>query len=324
MTEQRRTIASTDHFVISRRQTRIELSHALSELTGRPVYIKREDLADTVCSGNKVGKIMYLFDDLRNKHVTDIIADGTTQSNSLMSLSHYAPRYGFNTHFIVYGSKDKIANYREISKKHNQLYQLDTWDDDAISRLRRQITESISQAGGLAENIPTGLSSPKTIQAAIDIANEISDFEHLSNVSFDRIFVAAGTGSTVAGLSYGDQMNTSKNRVVGVVVANNLGYFEKETAQYFLHLSKQLNQPTLHKPSFDVSMIGSGYAQFTSNDTELQRRFYKQGVFFDNVYMLKTVKALLGYAETSRSSRPLLLVHTGGYNQLELVMKDLQ
>jgi len=291
--------------------TTIEFSHVLSEKSGRSIYIKHEDQADQIGSGNKVRKINYLFEYLHKQGINHIIADGTTQSNSLMSLVHYAKIQGFSTHCIVYGDTSMIGNYSLIARDATTVTHLDKWDAAKIEKARADITGRLEQDGSSVYSAPTGLSSPETLRAGMDIADEIFNYERQSDISFDDIIVAAGTGSTVAGLSYKDQKNTGTNRVVGAVIANNADFFKNECRKYFT----KLGENELALPEFDQNALGRGYGLHTQADERLQRSLLESGEFYDSVYMLKTVKCALNRALQSTRDSAILVIHTGGNNQ---------
>lgn len=298
--------------------TPIKYSDTLSTMINRPIYLKHEDEADSISSGNKVRKLRYLFNYLRENKIDHVIADGTTQSNSLMSLATYAKEFGITTHLILYGDQAMKANHKIIADYATDIQYLREWNADDIRRLRENTTAKLVKQGNRVFNAPTGLSSNETVYAGCDIADEVHSQEQELQVSFTRIYVAAGTGSTVAGLSFRDQQLSEANRVIGVVVANSASYFKHATSKYFEHLNGVSSSNDLKLPYFTESALGAGYAQASDRDRELQNELLESGLFFDSVYMLKVIKAALTDTEVPGND-PVLIIHTGGNNQQQLL-----
>ena len=297
--------------------TRIEYCAPLSLLCNRGIYLKREDAADDIGSGNKVRKLEKLLPCLQATGVRHIILDGTTQSNSCMSVAFYAPQYGITPHLILYGDTEPKGNYAKILASAAEVHLLPEWDPSLIAEERKTITATI--AADLYYDAPTGLSSSETVSAGRDIVSEIVEQEEALGIVFNDVYIAAGTGGTVAGAAFQDALLGHTNRITGIVVANNSSFFRDTTARLFGHMADGDGTYIPDLPQFYEGARGGGYGVATSEQLLLQKELRDKGYFFDSVYMLKVCAAAIQLSREKHSSRePALILHTGGANQQEL------
>jgi len=296
----------------------IEYCPVLSELACRPLYLMREDYSDEIGSGNKVRKLHALAPYLARLSVTDIILDGTSQSNSCMSVAHYAPSLGIRAHLILTGDKTPTENHHIMINSGADIRYMGTWDPDEIQKHRLDLRDAIIHAGGVVYDAPTGLTDENTVTAGCDIAKEIALFESDSTqagVDFQDIYVACGTGGTAAGISWQDAAQHAPSRVRGVLVANDIQFYEDATKGLY----DSLGDVTRSMPFFDDTQLGGGYEQNTPEQLTLQKKLVKQGLFFDTVYMLKTVSAALEHSVRESRRGAGLIIHTGGSNQAKIL-----
>lgn len=297
----------------------IEYCEPLSSLCGRDVYLKREDFADDIGSGNKVRKLEKLFPRLEAAGVKHIILDGTTQSNSCMSVAFYAPLYDITPHLILYGSTEPRGNYAKILASQANVHLLPEWDPARIEEERRMIVDHLSANGAQHYVAPTGLSSAETVDAGRDIATEITDQEKFLDVEFDDIYVAAGTGSTVAGVAFQDALLGHSSRVTGIVIANDAAFFKKVGTHLYDSMSDGNHTDTPHLPAFYEGALGEGYGAAAREHLPLQKDLQDKGYFFDSVYMLKVCIGAIQLSRENELGSPALIIHTGGNNQQELL-----
>ena len=72
--------------------TPVQLFPRLSEWLGVELYVKRDDLTESVASGNKIRKLEYLLHDAR-RHAADVLVScGGVQSNHCRAVAYMAAR----------------------------------------------------------------------------------------------------------------------------------------------------------------------------------------------------------------------------------------
>lgn len=292
----------------------IEFNSTLTEMARRPLYLMREDYSDEIGSGNKVRKLHALAPYLVEASVTDIILDGTTRSNSCMSIAYYAQSFGIRAHLILCGDKMPTLNHRIMLESGADIRYIGKWNPDEIQKQRVDMKRAILQAGGIVYDAPTGLTDENTVTAGCDIAEEIAIFENGSvqmHLQFDDIYVACGTGGTTAGIAWKDAERHNPTRVRGVLVANDTRFYEAVTRKLYDTLGDRARP----LPYFDDTQLGGGYEHNSPSQLVLQKALIEKGIFFDTVYMLKVVSAALEHSIKDMRHGAGLIIHTGGGNQ---------
>lgn len=293
--------------------TPIQHCPAISELSGVSVFLKREDLADSIGSGNKARKIPKIINYLKSHGIMDVICDGTTQSNSCASLAYYAQKNGITSHLIVYGDTRPVGNYKSMIDNKADLSHIGDWDPEEIAVQRLAVIKRLKASGRQVLNLPTGLSCELTVSGSAEIAREIHEYEAATGTVFSDIFVAAGTGSTVAGLAFEDGIITQAQRVRGAMIANDATFFSSEIQLYYDYLVQIDNQKGRPAPPTLLDATYGGYGSVTEEVSELQSYLSRQGLQFDITYMAKTIACAIKYIrEHPENKAPRLIIHTGG------------
>lgn len=259
------------------------------------LYVKRDDLIDPYISGNKWRKLKYILAKAKAEKKNHLVTFGGAYSNHLVATAAAAARSGLRaTAFVrgeevknemllicsLYGMKLKFVD-RESYKNKAELYKqyFDSNDD----------TYFIDEGGASAE----------AVQGCSEIISELTEI-------YDHIFVAAGTGTTAAGLLKGIQDAGLNTKLHVVPVLKGGGFIAEEVAGYTA-LSDHL---ILH-----TDYHFGGYAKTTAELVAFIRKFTSTtGMLIDPVYTAKMFYAMMDLYKQNQilPTDRILAIHTGG------------
>ncbi|MCX2429156.1 1-aminocyclopropane-1-carboxylate deaminase/D-cysteine desulfhydrase [Pedobacter sp. GR22-10] len=273
--------------------------HPLSNL-----YVKRDDLIDPYISGNKWRKLKYILEKAKAERKNHLVTFGGAYSNHLVATAAAAARSGLQATAFVRGEEVKnemllicslygmnlIFVDRESYKNKAGLYQRHFGSNDS--------TYFIDEGGASAE----------AVIGCSEIISELTE-------TYDHIFVAAGTGTTAAGLLKGIQ-DARLNTKLHVIPVLKGGSFIADEIVRYTALSNHL---ILH-----TDYHFGGYAKTTPALLDFIKKFTQEtGVLIDPVYTAKMFYAILDLYQQNQilPTDNILAIHTGGLLGL-LGMKD--
>ena len=206
------------------------LEHApnLSRTLGIDLWIKRDDLTGLALGGNKARKLEYLVGDALAERATSLITTAAAQSNFCRATAAAAARAGLRACLLLRGSGAEAvqgnllldhllgADIRFTSDmdpySDATRGRLDAWADEERALGRRPYPIYLhggSRAGALA--------TAAYVQAAIELDGQLA----AAGIRPAHVYVAVGSGSTLAGLLVGARGaadRLARARLVGVCV----------------------------------------------------------------------------------------------------------
>ena len=90
---------------LARLPTPLEPLSRLSAANGTRIWIKRDDLTDTVASGNKIRKLEYSIGQALAEEADVLVTWGGVQSNHCRATAALAARLGLKSHLVLRGSE---------------------------------------------------------------------------------------------------------------------------------------------------------------------------------------------------------------------------
>jgi 1-aminocyclopropane-1-carboxylate deaminase len=273
--------------------------HPLSNL-----YVKRDDLIDPYISGNKWRKLKYILEKAKAERKNHLVTFGGAYSNHLVATAAAAARSGLQATAFVRGEEVKnemllicslygmnlIFVDRESYKNKAGLYQLHFGSNDS--------TYFIDEGGASAE----------AVIGCSEIISELTE-------NYDHIFVAAGTGTTAAGLLKGIQDAGLYTKLHVIPVLKGGSFIADEIVRYTALSNHLILHPDYHF---------GGYAKTTPALLDFIKKFTQEtGVLIDPVYTAKMFYAILDLYQQHQilPTDKILAIHTGGLLGL-LGMKD--
>ncbi|KUJ84926.1 hypothetical protein AWR36_004635 [Microbulbifer flavimaris] len=270
---------------------------------GIEVWIRRDDLLDPLISGNKAYKLLFNLLEARDQGAEKIITCGGAWSNHIHAVAAAGRRFGLETVGIIRGQRPKhlSATLQDAERFGMELC--------FVSRdlYRKRSKSGFLSEVGLQERgaffVPEGGANLKGARGAEFLGRIIDE---TAPVRFGQVWLACGTGLTLAGV----QAGLEATGVVGVPVLK-AGRSIFEQAVSWLHeLSSNARLERLRE-GYDCG----GYARMTPELKAFMRTFERMaGVPLDPVYTAKLAYALHGELQADKISpgARILLLHSGG------------
>ncbi|KAF3395916.1 1-aminocyclopropane-1-carboxylate deaminase [Penicillium rolfsii] len=347
------------------------------------IFAKREDQGSPLaCTGNKYRKLEYIIPDIVSPRpiyhyheyhpttqplqgpATILVTEGALQSNHTVQVAALARKLGLKA--LVLLNKDAGGGYKTSSAPESfaklgnvqvnkllgaeiRMYNA----DDPETADAQPVLEELVQSGHRPYWIPGGASLHALgglgyARAAFEIAGQESELQLGGSGHFDFIFVACGSGSTVAGLISGFklleklQMSSSPSssesswpqrprNIIGILNSPTKprGYHEERVLRFarrageLIGLENADKEITMDDVRLDDRFVGEGYGVV---DEETRRSLSmmaeREGVVLDPVYTAKVAAGMIHTVQSEEMARyaqayglkevNVLFVHTGG------------
>lgn len=320
----RMTIEAIPRIALSHGPTPLEPLPGLSQLLGRPVLIKRDDLLGPALGGNKTRKLEYLLAAAQRQGFRRVVTFGGLQSNHARSTAAAAAMLGMQAHLFYFERRPRTltGNLHVADLLGARLHFLPLGSDGqprdlaSTNRLVRMIATLLL---GRHAFIPVGghhwLGALGYLRGALELTAQTQAL----GLNDARIVCAAGTGGTLAGLLAGWALNPSTPRPIGIDIGRLWRGFPAEVIVLTNQLMQQLGSARrVGLP--DLQLIegryaGPGYAQAdAATQTTIRKIAQLEGLILDPVYTGKAMAGMIDLAEQGALGRgsALIFLHTGG------------
>ena len=267
---------------------------------GVEIWIKRDDLLHSIISGNKWRKLKYILDHALKLDADTIISMGGTYSNHLHALAFAGKCLGLKTMAYVRGEKPETLN--------PTLQDLLEWDMELRFISRSEYRElrtykSYDSLPGLKHRqywLPEGGATELALKGVAEIVSEIDR-------DFDVLFVACGTGTTLAGLI---QAAPSTTKIIGVAALKGAAFLRTDVEQMISQSGAQQ-----HDWSILLDYHFGGFAKKTPELIEFIQAFHaKHCTPLEPIYTGKALYAIYDLVKKGYFSpgQRIMVLHTGG------------
>lgn len=305
---------------------RIPLAHLPTPLQHFPrlsdqyeidLYIKRDDLTESVASGNKLRKMEYVLYEAKEHEADTLVTCGGIQSNHCRAVAWVAAKENMESVLLLRGEKPSTAHGNllidRILGAQTRFFTKD--DFQHINEIGASVCEELSNSGKKPYYIPMGASIATGSLGYIRMIKEIVDQE----IAFDHIYCATGSGGTLAGIMAGCQYFDMGSQIHGIAVCDDTAYFIEELERI------QQEFETNHEITLDISgceriiddrFKGIGYALNTKEELQTLVQIARtEGLVLDPVYSLKAFIGMIEHIRegTIHPGDRVLFVHTGGH-----------
>jgi len=291
--------------------TPIQKLENISRILGTNVYIKRDDMTGIGLGGNKVRKLEFLLADAKNKGAEIVFTTGGAQSNHAMLTAACCKKLGMTPILILKkrGVTDRKGNILLEYLMNTDVRFLDTGDSADVYREMDRVGQ---ESGKVYYKIPTGGSNAIGALGYVNCVKEISE---QTDIKFDYICCAEGSGGTHAGVAMGAKLFMPKTKVIGMMVDTDP--FEEITTNIMKGLAELLELDFV--PTVDdvhlVDVCGAGYAiPSPEGNAAIRMMAENEGLFLDPVYTGKAFGGLIKMAREGKFGPDdnILYLYSGG------------
>lgn len=314
-------LSSLAHLPLSR-PTPVERLDGLSDETGSDLWVKRDDRSAELYGGNKVRKLEFLLADARRRGCKSIVTTGAYGSHHVLATSLFGAHWSFNVHAVVVAqpwTSHVEENLRCVLGAGTEVHRARAWP--IVATKTASLLAGLTARGLSPYRVPHGGSSTVGtlgyVEAGLELAGQIDSGE-IPEPS--AIFVALGSGGTVAGLSVGLAAMGFTTPVIGVRVTPRLVCNRavvvnliNSTVRYLRNIDPSF--PDVAKGAGRLLKVhsdhyGGGYGVVDGATTEALKRSERSGLTLDPTYTGKAFAAFLSAAASGRNGRRLLFWNT--------------
>lgn len=289
----------------------------ISALTGKHLYIKRDDMTGVALGGNKVRKLEFLLADAVAQGCDTILTTGGAQSNHAMLTAACCNQLGLRCILVLKqrGETGKKGNLLLDDLLGAQVRFVDADSYDAVYAEMDAICADLAAQGRKGYQIPVGGSVPLGCLGYALCVREFTRQAAGLGVRFDDVVCAAGSGGTLAGLILGARLFAPHTRVTGLAVDDD--DFAAIAAGLVNDAAALLDAPVRIAPA-EVPLrncCGAGYAiPSAAGVAAIRTLAQREGLILDPVYTGKAFAGLLdlcreGYFDGREN---ILFLHSGG------------
>ncbi|MEA5059151.1 MAG: D-cysteine desulfhydrase family protein [Candidatus Pelethousia sp.] len=289
----------------------------ISALTGKNVYIKRDDMTGVALGGNKVRKLEFLLADALAQGCDTILTTGGAQSNHAMLTAACCNKLGLSSILVL-----KKRGVWE--QKGNQLLNhllgadvrfVDTDSYQDVYAEMERISEELRANGHKPYSVPVGGSVPLGSLGYAECVKEATEQAANLGLHFDDMVCCAGSGGTMAGVVLGALLYAPQMRVTGIVIDPDdfAGIVSKLVNGAATLLESDLRIRPEGVNLYDC--YGTGYAIPSAAGVAAMRTMAeKEGLILDPVYTGKTFAGFLELCEQGYfdGRNNILFLHSGG------------
>ena len=279
-----------------------------SETDNHPVlHIKRDDLIHPALSGNKYRKLLGQLEAFYKARYKGIVTMGGAWSNHVHACSWLCHKLQIPLKIIIRGHEPREyssmledalhwgAELQFVSRQDYRQLRSDYESDrqDLNTHIRNYPEYYFIPEGGRAMHVETGM---------MDLAAE---FEH----NYDAVYMAVGTGSTLAGLcKYWSNPNTTFHGILAV-----------DAKQSQLETINMIAPDSRVEIQLRNEFLFGGYARTNASLENFMARIYAElKLPLDPVYTAKAYYALCSDIDAGKydAEDRILFIHTGGLQGL--------
>jgi D-cysteine desulfhydrase len=289
----------------------------LSAELGVELWVKRDDLTESIASGNKIRKLEYLLHDARQQGADTLVSCGGVQSNHCRAVAWAAARLGLGCTLLLRGEAPALLQGNLLLDRllgaATRFIPREAFA--GIGQIQADVCRQLAAAGRRPYWIPMGGSNATGSLGYVRMAAEVQ----AGALRPDHVYTALGSGGTFAGLWLGWRHFDLPGQLHGIAVCDDRTYFVGELER----IGRELRAGYGIAADFDGCAaaiddghIGRGYALNTPDElatlVDVARR---EGLVLDPVYTLKAFLGMLAHVRqgvVTRGQR-VLFIHSGGH-----------
>lgn len=278
------------------------IMHPLLEEKAIELYVKRDDLLDSLISGNKWRKLKYNLIAAAEQGFDTLLSFGGAHSNHIHALAAASEKFGFKCVGVIRAHQDAPLTPTLEYAKNTGMHLHFVSRDDYRRRSTLDFIEKLKLRFGGAYVIPEGGSNTLALNGCAELMDELFSSQHLTA---KVIALPCGTGGTLAGLL---SANKKDVRVIGFPVLKDADFLYDD-------IRKLLGEYSESNWDLQTNYHFGGYAKINQNLISFMDVFFMQtGIALDPVYTGKMFYGLFDMIVKDQFPRncSITAIHTGG------------
>ena len=291
------------------------------------ILVKRDDLTGLAGGGNKSRKLEFLVADALRDGATVLVTTGGAQSNHARMTAAAGRMVGLGTSLVLTAESDVPEVQGNLLLDYlfgAEVQFIRAGDDPALAtgpgeaEKVAEVVAALRARGARPYVIPIGGSCPVGVLGYVAGTVELVAQLEEGRERPTRLYVAAGSRGTAAGLVLGARLADAPYRVHGVAVSGGDPAKSADAAKIANEAAALAGSPVrLAAGDFetDQSQIGPGYGRDTPACLEAITLVARtEGILLDPVYTGKAMAGLLAdiRAGAIKPSETVVFLHTGG------------
>ena len=291
------------------------------------ILVKRDDLTGLAGGGNKARKLEFLVADALREGATVLVTTGGVQSNHARMTAAAGRMVGLGTSRVLTAGSDAPEVQGNLLLDHlfgAEVHFIRASDDPRMATgpdeaaMVAEVVAALRARGEHPYVIPIGGSSPVGVLGYVSGTFELVAEIAAAGERPVRLYVAAGSRGTAAGLVLGARLADAPYLVHGVAVSGGDPAKSERAAEIANHATELLGSPVRRVAGdfeTDQSQIGPGYGLETPACLEAISLLARtEGILLDPVYTGKAMAGLLAdiRAGLIPPSETVVFLHTGG------------
>lgn len=301
------------------------LPNLTREVGGAAIWVKRDDCTGLALGGNKIRQLEYYMGDALAQTADTILITGAVQSNFVRSAAAAAAKCGLKCHVQL---EERVENPSQLYRTSGNVL-LDRLfgavvhtypegeDETGADRRLAEIAGELKAAGRKPYIIPLSPGHPPFgALGYVNASRELSGQLEKLDQTFNRMFVASGSGSTHGGLLFGLCALGVDTPLQGICVRRSTDLQHARIVNRAREIAEMLetDNPVEDRHVWvDDEMLAPGYGRMNDAVAEAIRLAARtEALIIDPVYTGRVFAAAIAYARRKSPDEAILIIHTGG------------
>jgi D-cysteine desulfhydrase len=288
--------------------------------SGSQLFVKRDDLTSALYGGNKVRKLEHILAEARLADAQTLLTVGGLGSNQCLATTIHGRELGFETDICLFDqpmSDHVVANLLAGAEAGAHMHYgggIGTTAWRLIAKYRDR-----KRAGERPYYVPVGATSPLGNIGYVTAALELAEQIHAGQLPMpDRIFVATGSGGTLAGLILGLKLAGLASRCVAVQITESIAVnslrlrlMARSTLGALRELDPAIGDAQVSAADFDIEsrFYGGVYGGPTA-ESEAAIQWAAPRLELEHTYTAKALAACLAYCRGAGRGQNVLFWNT--------------
>lgn len=294
--------------------------NATSGKLGCDIYCKRDDLFERDGGGSKARMLQYILADVSPRSYDVVLTAGGPCSNFNRACAMTCARLAVPMHLVVYTDNQQEFE-TSINYKICNAYRIET----TVCQ-KCEVAQTIQQVKAMYENLGKRVKlvygGGKSLEGSYAYFRAMEELR-LQLADVDHIFVACGTGTTLAGLSTGAALWFPKAQIHAISVARTwiqeksvlMGSL-KELREYLSHKTGLVQADSFSNIHYYERFLYGGYARSSVElVSDIEECMRSEGILVDPIYVGKAWHGMVNIIKqdlVSFKGKKIVFWNTGG------------